>query len=172
MNTNMSDKLAHFTFTCKHYPEMLNFYGNTLGLKLQFKLPYHQGAIDAFREMGYEIDAKEGDEWITYFKVADRQFIELFNMSYKGDNDQTKQPLAYVCLWVTDIGEAALDLQAKGVRIWNGPSYEKKPASIPFNDKISDDTGAKSFFITDPEGNEIKIVQFTENSMQITQDYD
>ena len=172
MNKNVIDMMAHFTWCCKDYPAMKKFYGETLGLKTQFVIPITDIEINGFKEMGYPVTAKPGDDWITYFKVADRQYIELFNIPYEGDNDTSKQAMAHVCLMVDDIGEAATELEKRGVKLWLGPSYENHPSPIPFDASAVAMCGSKSFFITDPEGNEIEIMQFTEQSIQVKEDHE
>lgn len=108
-------RLTHCTFTCKDYPAMVRFYGETLGLKKVFTLPYNEDILQGFRDKGYQnVTAKPGDEWISYFEVAPKEFVELFNLPYNGENDTQDEGFHHFCLLVDDIVAAAANWRAKG----------------------------------------------------------
>ena len=166
-------RLTHVTFTCKDYPAMKKFYGETLGLKEKFVLTYNEDILDGFRKQGYEnVDKKPGDEWITYFEVAPKEFVELFNLPYNGENDTKNEGFHHYCLIVEDIVEAAKELEAKGVKLWNGPKWMNNPYTEPYPDDPmaagkQGQCGSIAFYVQDPEGNEIEIMQYTKDSLQL-----
>lgn len=165
--------LTHVTFTCKDFPAMRSFYRDTLGLKELFVLPYNDAIIQGFVESGYDVSGiKSGDVWIVYLEVAPKQFVELFNLPYNGKNDTRNQGFHHFCLRVENIVEAARELESKGVTLWNGPAWLGNPIEGPYpEDPIAagrqGQCGSLAFYIQDPEGNEIEIMQYTEDSLQV-----
>ena len=167
-------RLTHCTFTCKDYPAMVRFYGETLGLKKVFTLPYNEDILQGFRDKGYQnVTAKPGDEWISYMKIAPKEFIELFNVPYIGRNDTKNQEFHHVCLLVEDIFQAAKELEDKGLTLWHGPEWMEEPFTKPFAEEGTiGQCNSYGFYVQDPEGNEIEIMQYTENSLQVANDHD
>lgn len=165
-------RLTHCTFCCKDYPKMVDFYENVLGLEKLFTINFEQDIIDGYLEKGYPLEAKPGDEWITYMKIASKEFIELFNVPYEGENETKNQEFHHVCLIVEDIVEAATELRSKGLTLWRGPIWLNNPIEGPYDGSEVGQCGSKAFYIQDPEGNEIEIMQYTENSLQVLNDYD
>ena len=166
-------RLSHVTFCCKNYPEVVKFYTEVLGLPKAFTLPFTQNIIDGYTEKGYPIQAKPGDEWITYIRIASREFVELFNVPYRGENDTKNQEFHHFCLIVDDIFAAAAELEEKGVRLWHGPRWQGEDFKKPFAEEaVPGQCGSYAFFIQDPEGNEIEFMQYTEKSLQVLNDHD
>lgn len=165
--------LTHVTFTCKDFLAMRSFYRDTLGLKELFVLPYNKQIIDNFTNKGYDVSGiKPGDDWIVYLEVAPKQFVELFNTPYNGENDTENESFHHFCLRVEDIVAAARELEAKGVTLYNGPRWMHSPLTEPYpEDPIKAGRqgacGSLAFYIQDPEGNEIEIMQYTEDSLQL-----
>lgn len=160
------DRITHCTFTCKDYAAMKKFYGETLGMKELFTIDYTQDIIDGFMESGYDCSGIHvGEEWLSYFKVTEKEFIELFSVPYQGKNDTENTGFHHVCFLTDDIVGAARDLEAKGVELFDGPRYEGKRYTKPYEPHPAQ-CGCYTFFIQDPEGNEIEIMQYTENSLQ------
>ena len=95
--------LSHCTFCCNDYPKMVKFYEEVMGLEKLFTINFEQDIIDGYLEKGYPLEAKPGDEWISYMKIAPKEFIELFNVPYIGRNDTKNQEFHHVCLLVEDI---------------------------------------------------------------------
>ncbi len=141
--------IGHVALRCKDFGRMSDFYEKTLGLKKAFDL------ID------------ENDEaWIRYYRVAPGQFIELFpgvascpNDGYVGDNRKCDRSHFHCCFETPARHEAIADLEGrKGVPVGRTP----------------DDTVGlcRSYcqFVTDPEGNEWELMEFTPESLQIVND--
>lgn len=156
-------RLTHCTFTCHDYAAMKRFYGEVLGLKEIFNLPYTEEGLQGFVRGGFESTSKPGDEWLSYFKVSEKEFIELFSIHYVGENETQNTGFHHVCLEVEDIEEAAKELADKGYTLYNGPSYEGKPYSNGYQKEL-DAAGNYSFFVQDPEGNEIELAEYPAGS--------
>ena len=153
--------ITHVTFACRRYEEMKDFYTHVLNMEIAFILPYTSKYIEVYGNEGFDTWAmKPGDEWITYIRLAPRQFIELYNAPYHGDNDTQNEGFACFSLEVEDIVEAARELEAKGQTLYNGPSWMRDPYTGGYPETpVLDGEGAYSFFLTDPEGNQIRLVQ-------------
>jgi len=141
--------IGHVALRSKDFPKELSFYQDTLGLRKAFDL------ID------------DNDEvWITYLRVAKGQYIEIFpgvescpNDNYKGDNAKPQRSHFHCCFVTPDRHKAIHDLEGnKGIPVGRTP----------------DDTVGlcRSYcqFITDPEGNEWELMEFTPESLQIVRD--
>ena len=113
-----------------------------------------------------------GDECMSYFAVSDDEFIILLNVQYEGENETSNQGFFHVCFMVEDIIQTARNLEAKGVKLWQGPSYENPPYEAPYSADIPQPCHSLVFFIQDPEGNEIEIMQFTKDSLQVINDFE
>ena len=156
--------LSHVTFTCKDFPAMRSFYRDTLGLKELFVLPYNNDVLKGFQESGYHTsDLKAGDIWISYMEVAPKQFVELFHLPYNGNNERRNIGFRRFGLRVDDIAEAARELKDKGVALYGESMHSEK---IPIDPAVQGKDGSLSFYIRDPEGNEIEIIQYTKESFQ------
>ena len=166
-------KLAHCTFTCRDYPAMKKFYGEVLGLKQCFTLHFTKGILDKYTSEGYDTShVKEGDEWISYFEVAEKEYIELFHLPYGGDGDPQNAGFHHVCLLVEDITEAAREFEAKGIQLYDGTKWMGNPYHEPYPQDPAaaskqGQCGSFTFFVQDPEGNEIEIMQYTKDSLQL-----
>lgn len=166
-------KLTHCTFCCNDYPKMVQFYQETLGLEKLFTINFEQDIIDGYLKQGYPLEAKPGDEWITYMKVAPKEFIELFNVPYDGKNDTKNQEFHHVCLMVEDIFAAAKELEDKGLKLWHGPEWMEDPFTKPYaQEGAVGQCGSYGFYIQDPEGNQIEMMQYTDKSLQVLNDHD
>ena len=148
--------LTHCSFRTNHFDEMVHFYRDILELPHLFTLRNEDGSV-----------------WIEYLKVAPREFIELFNERYTGDNNWRNRAHQHICLMVEDIVEAARSLEAKGVMICHGPIMENPPYRIPYEiDHSRGKCNSYGFFVHDPEGNEIEFMQYTDESLQVVNDHD
>lgn len=143
--------ITHCSFKCKDFEKMLHFYRDVLEIPAIFTLRN-----------------EDSTPWLTYLKVSDKQFIELFNESYENDNDWEKQSYAHLSLLVEDIFEAVATLEAKGVLITKGPKVHGKFLRVPYIcDNAPGACGSLTAWVQDPEGNEIEFMQYTPASMQL-----
>ena len=143
--------LNHAAFNVTKYEEVVDFYVNTLGLTNKFSI--------------YD---DEGKPWLTYIEIGDHQYLELFPVD---ESQITKvhgrnRSFHHICLIVDDIVGLANDLMRKGVQLWQGPSFLGQKVSDPYV-PVKGKAHSYSFYMDDPEGNYIEIMQFTEESLQL-----
>lgn len=142
--------ITHCSFFCKDYEKMLTFYRDIMGLEFMFTLRN-----------------EDGTPWITYLKVADRQFVELFNTTYSGDNKWASTSFSHLALVVDDIFETAHTLESKGVVLTKGPKDVSEIWRIPYvSDSMTVACGSRVAWVQDPEGNEIELMEYTPISVQ------
>lgn len=143
--------ITHCSFYCNDFEKMLHFYRDIMEIPAIFTLRN-----------------EDSTPWLTYLKVSDKQFIELFNDRYAGDNDWRKISFSHVSLLVDDIFEAVRTLEAKGVLITKGPRVLGNFLRVPFVcDNEPGACGSLTAWVQDPEGNEIELMQYTPVSMQV-----
>ena len=115
---------GHICFYCKHYKNTLAFYEEGLGFTRACELKDEDGMLR-----------------LTYVKVSERQFIELFPKGYTSDNDKKSRALKEFVLYVSDTGK--MEERLKKRNIW----YEET-GMVP-----------KAIHTMDPEGNDILILK-------------
>lgn len=128
--------MSHLALKVENMEKSLHFYCDLLGFQHAF-----------------DIKDKNDQPWIEYVKVGTGQFIELF---HDGKNKQEELPdrigVDHLCLEVTDIDDLAIELQRKGIEI------DGKPRKALDNNY--------QFWIKDPDGNRIELMQIEKNSPQ------
>ncbi len=132
----MIKSLSHTALRVKNLDESLAFYREVLGLE------------EAFR-----INEENGSPRLVYLWIAPGQFLELFpngKEAPKKPNDETG--LQHICL-ETDCAEAEFErLKGIGVRI-DSPSV------------LTGKAGGKQFWIRDPDGIGIEIMEMPPESL-------
>jgi catechol 2,3-dioxygenase-like lactoylglutathione lyase family enzyme len=149
-------KLTHCSFRCNDFEKTRAFYRDVLEIPLAFTLRNEDGSV-----------------WLSYMEIAPGEFIELFNESYNGKNEWKSKGHHHTCFLVSDIQEAARTLESKGVLLTHGPVDTQPPFRIPY--KFEGKRGqcnSWTFFVQDPEGNEIEFMQYTPESLQVVNDHD
>jgi catechol 2,3-dioxygenase-like lactoylglutathione lyase family enzyme len=116
--------VSHIAIYAHDYEKSRAFYGQFLG----FQEPY-------------SLKNPDGSASMTFFKINDRQVIELFPERAAGTDR-----LNHISLETDDIEALRVYLAAKGVKV----------PSEPHRARI----GNLSFDITDPEGHEVEMVQY------------
>ena len=141
--------IGHVALRCKDPEKMINFYTEELGFKKAFDL----------------IDENE-EVWITYLRTSKGQYVEIFpgvdscpTTNYVGDNKKCNRSHFHCCFITPNRRQAIATLEeGKGIPVGRTP----------------DDTvglcRSYCLFITDPEGNEWELMEFTPESMQIVND--
>jgi catechol 2,3-dioxygenase-like lactoylglutathione lyase family enzyme len=129
--------LTHAAVRVTSISESLEFYCELLGLPEQFRLT-----------------RDNGDPWLIYLKVAERQFIELFPGAAGPHTDPAGAGVVHVCLEVDDIQATYKEFTARGLSTNGEP-------------KLGAD-GSWQFWTADPDGNPIEFHQFTPESKQIS----
>jgi len=129
--------ISHFAITCKEIDKSIDFYTRILGLSEAFRMNNDDGSL-----------------WMVYLKTGSDDFIELFT----NGGDQLEIPknasgYKHLCLWVDDLDATLLDLKARGLDV------DPKGAKIGRSK-------CKQFFIADPDGVRIELMQLMPDSRQ------
>jgi lactoylglutathione lyase len=128
--------IGHTAYRVSDVEESLAFYCGKLGLKEMFRLHRDSGEL-----------------WLIYLHVTDSTFIELF----PNGNDEvalttTSRGYTHLCLNVDDMEKTLAELAARGLPIEGEPKRGRD--------------GNIQFWITDPDGNRIELMQMMPDSMQ------
>jgi lactoylglutathione lyase len=133
--------IGHVAFRIKDLDRSLDFYCRQLGFREAFRLE------------------REGQPapWIVYLQVAPNQFLELFPRG-EGEVPPRGRGAGYnhFCLVVDDMRATLDQLRTRGVAIDGEP-------------KQGMDTNWQ-YWITDPDGNAIELMQIAEGSPQAAAD--
>lgn len=128
--------IGHNAFRVRDLEKSLQFYCGTLGFKEAFRLTNEKGEV-----------------WIVYLKIADNQFLELFP---GGENTLQVPPnpigYAHFCLLVDDMAATLEELAGRGLKIEGSPRKGQD--------------GNWQYWITDPDGNRIELMQIMPDSPQ------
>lgn len=142
---------------------MQNFYCKGLGLKKAYTLTC--GTFATFLEKQPDIDEEfltmlkinSVKSFIDYIEVGPHQYIELFHNFGSEKKKLTDLSNYYgyqhLCLEVSDIHEAWDAVLSNGI--------------TPKTEIALGIEGAYQFWITDPDGNELELMQYTANSKQL-----
>lgn len=104
-------------------------------------------------EESFRLLHDDGSLMLVYLHVAGDRFIELFPGGPSPEERTGKQSFMHVCLAVDDLEATVEDLRAKGVTIDIEPKM-----GLDFNMQA---------WITDPDGNKIELMQYSEESPQL-----
>ncbi len=158
--------IGHVSFNTKDMEKMLHFYVDVLGMKHAFTLtmkdllahiPEHaEKPIDLseeekarYQKMKEWMETSADKPWITYLKLADGQFLELFhdmgNLTRTIENRNENYGYTKLNYEVEDIDRLRERLLAEGIKL-----------DMDVHTSLD---GARELVVHDPEGNE---VQFTE----------
>jgi lactoylglutathione lyase len=157
---NVQFVLSHVAISAGDYKKSMDFYCNVLGLKDKLTLK-----------------GTKGEKWMTFTKLDNSlpdnypQFIEVFDASEKKTikvNDKLMETpvmpkgITHFCLVVDDIEEAAKYLESKGISLWN----DKEKLPVPYvKPDIPAIDGTFAFFIKDPDGNSVAIVEYAKDCL-------
>ena len=135
--------LAHLNFVTNDLPKIIDFYVNKLGMKVKFTL-----------------DNKEGQPFGYYFECGNTTFIEFFDQAMaakvwggKVDELTIGNRYRHFCLEVTGLDEFCRDLKTKGVDV---------------SDITMGMDHARQAWISDPDGNQIELMEYGHSSLQLT----
>lgn len=128
--------LGHIAVRTKNLDDSLHFYKDILGLE------------EAFRLCG-----DDSKPYLVYLYIGPGQFIELFpNGSKPSDRGCEIIGLVHICLEVDDVNEAYTVMQERGAPI--------------DSDIILGNAKCKQFWLHDPDGNPIELMELPPESMQ------
>lgn len=157
--------IGHPSYRVSDREKALHFYCDILGLKKKFTISYAEfmeWRNPPADDPRWQTMAPLGDEiWITYLEVAPHQFIELFYP--EGASERYNWALSqsdhigylHLSLEVEDIHAAYEELKAHP---------EVKIVSAP---KLGIEH-AWQFWIEDPDGNSIELMQYEDDAWQLT----
>ena len=135
--------LAHLNFVTNDLPKIIDFYVNKLGMKVKFTL-----------------DNKEGQPFGYYFECGNTTFIEFFDQAMaakvwggKVDELTIGNRYRHFCLEVTGLDEFCRDLKTKGVDV---------------SEITMGMDNARQAWISDPDGNQIELMEYGHTSLQLT----
>jgi lactoylglutathione lyase len=132
----MITSIGHVALRVSDLKRALAFYQEVLGLPELFRLNHD-----------------DGSPWLVYLKVSDDSFVELFPAGGPRPEAQGN-PVGYVhlCLHVDDMAKTLADLAQRGVDVSKGPTKGKD--------------GNWQFWLTDPDGNRIELMQLMPDGLQ------
>ncbi len=147
---------SHVAFNVVDMERSLAFYCGALGLEKAFEILIPEDIATLFP--GNPIVALAGKPGIAYLKIGEGAFLELFypkpdtDLATGGPNFE-RIGYAHLSLLVDDIHAAADRLRSLGIPLDSGPTLGP------------DHTW--QFWIKDPDGNRIELMQYTERSLQV-----
>ncbi|NLM62026.1 MAG: VOC family protein [Clostridiales bacterium] len=155
-------ELGHLAFRCRVLDESVRFYRDVMGFEKAFDL-YYGDLLDSLKDRrdldkAYleSLEKMRDKVWITYFKMPNGTFIELFDgagaskLNVPGNEDFNYQHMSFV---VEDIFAACEELKSKGVPIDSEPKMGMEHTW--------------QMWTHDPDGNKIEFMQYTERSFQV-----
>ncbi len=140
----MIKQLAHLCLKTNRFQEAISFYRDTLGLPVKFTL-----------------DLPGGEPFGYYFDLGGTSFLELFDQAGAaktwGGGERTLKPhedqfYHHFCLQVEGLEETRGALVKKGLAV--------TPISLGMD-------GSRQCWIKDPDGNDIELMEYTPQSMQL-----
>ncbi len=139
----MIRKLAHLNFVTNDLSRIIDFYFNRLGMKVKFTLDNDRG-----QPFGY------------YFECGDSTFLEFFDQKmasevWGGKVEELTLGTRYkhFCLEVTGLDEYCKSLKSRGVEV---------------TDISMGMDNSRQAWITDPDGNQIELMEYVSSSLQLT----
>lgn len=152
------NSIMHVSFHTNKFDEMLDFYVNKLGLELKVLVRYRQYLERDDRPEMQKIAKQDPDKvFNAYIEIAPGQFIELFPAA------ETQKPhpewneyaaYSHYALLVDNIHEVYQKFIDAGVQ--PDTSLSKGPS------------GTWQFWVHDPDNNHFEIMQYTDESYQVT----
>ncbi|MGN1016810.1 MAG: VOC family protein [Faecousia sp.] len=140
---------------------MLSFYTRGLGMRKVYTLTF--GDLAAWLEKTGCADAQTlvtlrslaSEPWIDYLEAAPHQYLEFFHTPgpKKQRNPEGHYGYQHLCLEVTDIRKAWDAVTRNGVR--------------PFTQITLGCEGAYQFWMEDPDGNKIEMMEYTPEAKQL-----
>ncbi|HZM21646.1 MAG TPA: VOC family protein [Anaerolineales bacterium] len=135
--------LAHLNFVTNDLSKIIDFYVNKLGLKVKFTL-----------------NNKEGEPFGYYFECGNTTFLEFFDQGMaakvwggKVEELTIGNRYKHFCLEVTGLDEFCKDLTSKGLDV--------SEISMGMDN-------SRQAWIADPDGNQIELMEYGPNSLQLT----
>jgi lactoylglutathione lyase len=129
--------IGHIAITCQDIDKSLDFYTRILGLPEAFRMVNDDGSL-----------------WMVYLKTGSGGFLELFTRGgARPDIPGNASGFKHLCLWVDDIDAALCDLQTKGL-------------DVDLDGIRTGRSKCRQYFIADPDGVRIELMQLMPESLQ------
>ena len=139
----MLRQLAHLNFVTNDLSKIIDFYVNKLGMQVKFTL-----------------DNKQGQPFGYYFECGNSTFLEFFDQAmatevWGGKVEELAIGTRYkhFCLEVTGLDEYCRRLKSNGVSV---------------TDISTGMDNSRQAWITDPDGNQIELMEYGHSSLQLT----
>jgi lactoylglutathione lyase len=129
--------IGHIAITCKDIDKSLDFYTRILGLPEAFRMHNDDGTL-----------------WMVYLETGSGGFVELFTKGgARPEIPGNVSGFKHLCLWVDDIETTLRDLKTKGLDV--------DPDGIR-----TGRSKCRQYFIADPDGVRIELMQLMPESLQ------
>ncbi len=145
----------YISLKCNNYSETKKFYSEALGMELS----------DTNTEMMHYTNSLQCK--FQVLKTSTESAIVLLDCEYGSDINATDYSFMHYCLISDDIVKTARSLESYGCTLFDNPTFLNNPYTEPYDGKNAGACGSLSFFVKDPEGNELEIMQYTANSKQL-----
>ena len=139
----MIRQLAHLNFVTNDLSRIIDFYVHKLGMKVKFTL-----------------DNKQGQPFGYYFECGNSTFLEFFDQAMAAevwDGNVVELTIGtrykHFCLEVTGLDEFCQKLKNKGVTV---------------SDISMGMDNSRQAWISDPDGNQIELMEYGHSSLQLT----
>ena len=133
--------LGHVAFRVKNLDRALDFYCGKLGFREAFRLERED----------------RPSPWIVYLQLAVNTFVELFPVP--ADEvlvNDPKMSYSHYCLTVDNLADTLQEMASRGLEINGGPRFGLD--------------GNWQYWVTDPDGNRIELMQMMSDSKQAAAD--
>lgn len=103
-------------------------------------------------EEAFRLHKDDGTLWLIYLRLSEDNFIELFEQP-AGERAETPQlGMQHLCLHVDDLTGTLQQLAERGYQVTGEPRTGRD--------------GARQYWITDPDGNRIELMELVPGCMQ------
>jgi lactoylglutathione lyase len=129
--------IGHVAINARDIDKSLDFYKRVLGLPEAFRLNNADGGL-----------------WMVYVKTGPDDFIEIFaNATTAAPRRNEDEGMKHYCLWVDSLDATLKDIESRGV-------------AIDTSKVKSGRSGCRQYFIADPDGVLIELMELMPDSMQ------
>ena len=136
---------SQLCFRVRDIEKSLDFYCSRLGFRFMFTFD------------------RDGKPFMYYLQTGERQYLELIPAETVSCADTRFHHVTYLVEDVKKLAEALLE---KGVKLYNGPASLGHAVTCPEEISPGGD-GNPAFYVSDPDGNNLEFMQFSDNCPQL-----